>query len=410
MQKTNSEKHGYKKTKIGWIPEDWQLKKLGKLFSFRNGVNASKEDYGQGIKFVNVMDVLENTFITEEKILGSVQLTDKQIEKNIVKKGDVLFNRTSETQDEIGLTALYNDDAKAVFGGFVIRGRPKNNAILPEFNGYSFHSELVRKQIISKGQGAVRVNIGQSDLEQVKLPLPPLPEQKKIAEILTTWDRAIETLEQLIVKKEELKKGLMQQLLTSEKRLPGFKKEWEKKRLYDVLKRDKIKGKSVNLNENQLGVPYIGSVEFEGDFDKYTDDPNAVLVKKNDILILWDGEYAGKVTTNLEGSASSTVAILRIKGNDVDNYFLAQRMLYDNPKIRAVTEGSGIPHIPKDFTKWYNIYLPSLEEQKSIRKILELFDKEIFVLQEEKKLIVSQKTGLMQQLLTGKTRVEVQSN
>lgn len=74
------------------IPSDWEVKKLGELYDFRNGVNASKENYGKGTKFINVMDVFKNTFINHEEILGSVQVSDKQKEKNMLKKGDVLFN------------------------------------------------------------------------------------------------------------------------------------------------------------------------------------------------------------------------------------------------------------------------------------------------------------------------------
>ena len=110
-------KAGYKKTKLGWIPKDWELRNLGNLFKFKNGINAGKDAYGKGVKFVNVMDVFGNTFIIHDNIIGSVSISEKQLEKNLLQRGDVLFNRTSEIRDEIGMTALYSDDEKAVFGG-----------------------------------------------------------------------------------------------------------------------------------------------------------------------------------------------------------------------------------------------------------------------------------------------------
>jgi type I restriction enzyme S subunit len=415
-------KSGYKKTKLGLIPEDWQLKKLGKLFSFRNGVNASKEDYGQGIKFVNVMDVLENTFITQEKILGSVRLTHKQIKKNLVKKGDVLFNRTSETQNEIGLTALYNDDAEAVFGGFVIRGRPKNNAILPEFNGYSFHSELVRKQIISKGQGAVRVNIGQSDLEQVKLPLPPLTEQKKIAEILTTWDKAIETLEQLIAKKEKLKKGLMQQLLTSKKRFPGFDGDWQERKLGDLINtfsggtpsRSKLEyyGGSIPwIKSGELNTRRIYATE-ENISAEGLENSSAKLVSKNTLLLAIYGATAGVISVNMMEKASINQAVLALipKNDKVDQGFLELWFSFNKDRIVHTFTQGGQPNLSAKIVKGLKIECPTIEEQRKISKLLFSISDEIESIKQSMQVIKIQKKGLMQQLLTGKKRVKVQSN
>lgn len=103
------------------IPSDWEVKELGELFDFKNGINAGKESYGKGVKFINVMEVIYHDFILPEMIPGTVQISDEQKELYLVKDGDVLFNRTSETVDEIGLSAVYNGNEDVVFGGFVIR-------------------------------------------------------------------------------------------------------------------------------------------------------------------------------------------------------------------------------------------------------------------------------------------------
>jgi type I restriction enzyme, S subunit len=431
-------KPGYKKTKLGLLPEEWELKKLGKLFEFRNGVNASKEDYGKGIKFVNVMDVLENTFITEGKILGSVQLTEKQIERNLVKKGDVLFNRTSETQDEIGLTALYNDDAEAVFGGFVIRGRPKNNTLNHQYNGYSFQSELVRKQIISKGQGAVRVNIGQSDLEKVLFPLPPLHEQKKIAEILSTWDCAIETLEQLIAKKEELKKGLMQQLLTGKKRFPGFDGEWKKLKtgkLFDFLRSISVSRKDLdennseesvlNLHYGDLHVKYnsmtmldVGnSNDIPSIVNGYNYPSNIDYAKDGDVIIVdasEDYEGVGEcVELNNVGVKKLTAGLHTFLLRDklyltVEGF---RSLIFEQPKVKKqlkrLVTGSNVFGLSKSNLAKVEVDLPSEEEQRKIVETLQGIESEIGLLIVMRDNFEFQKKGLMQQLLRGKTRVKI---
>lgn len=304
------------------------------------------------------------------------------------------------------MTTIYDDDKEAIFGGFVIRGRPKTNLLNFRYKGYSFQSQFIRKQIIGKGQGAIRVNIGQSDLRKVVFPIPPLVEQKAIAGILRKWDRAISILQELIRAKKHYKKGLMQQLLSGKKRFPEFEGEpCVEVEFKDIIAGDRIKGKSVKLNSKKLGVPYIGSTSFGGNFNEYTEDPNAVIAKKKDLLLLWDGEYAGKVTTNLEGAASSTVAVIRLDEEKVNNHFMKLLMEFDNTKIRAITEGSGIPHIPTDFISWYKINLPPKKEQDKIAALIGKIETEISILREKTELLKKQKKGLMQQLLTGKVRV-----
>ncbi|UJH90561.1 restriction endonuclease subunit S [Antarcticibacterium sp. 1MA-6-2] len=186
---------GYKRTRLGWIPKNWLVQSLGEILDFKNGVNAEKESYGKGKKFINVMEVIKYNVITDSNIPGMVILSDSAFRQNQVKSGDILFNRTSETNDEIGITALYLGDEDVVFGGFVIRGRPKNAVLTNDFKKYGFSTSIVRKQIISKGQGAVRTNIGQKDLEKVYLAIPSKNEQQKIATVLSTWDKAIENLD-----------------------------------------------------------------------------------------------------------------------------------------------------------------------------------------------------------------------
>jgi hypothetical protein len=144
---------------------------------------------------------------------------------------DLVFNRTSETQDEVGLSSVYLDDDTVVFGGFVIRGRPTCDFLDATYSGYALRAPPIRRQVIAKGQGAIRSNIGQADLRQVFAPLPPIPEQRAIAAALSDVDALIDALDQLIAKKRDLKQAAMQQFLTGQKRLPGFHGEWEVKRL-----------------------------------------------------------------------------------------------------------------------------------------------------------------------------------
>uniref|UniRef100_UPI00262CD617 restriction endonuclease subunit S n=1 Tax=uncultured Halomonas sp. TaxID=173971 RepID=UPI00262CD617 len=204
------------------IPEGWRLVSLGDCFEFKNGINADKDSYGHGVKFVNVMDVFASRELRYENLINSVSVTDKQKKDYSVLRGDVLFNRTSEVVEEIAFASVYCDDEPAVFGGFVIRGRRKGQSISERFSVYLFGSSSFRRQAIKSCQGVVRGNIGQKDLAKISLYLPPLNEQKKIASILSTWDEAITTSERLIEASQQQRHALMQQLLTGKRRLPGF--------------------------------------------------------------------------------------------------------------------------------------------------------------------------------------------
>jgi type I restriction enzyme S subunit len=137
---------GYKQTDVGLIPEDWDVAPLSELFEFRNGVNADKDAYGKGIPFINVLEVITNGRLRASDIPGKVSLTRSAIDSYTVRRGDLVFNRTSETQEEVGLAAVYLDDEPVVFGGFVVRGRPTTARVAATFSGYAFRSPSIRTQ------------------------------------------------------------------------------------------------------------------------------------------------------------------------------------------------------------------------------------------------------------------------
>ncbi|MFT3990163.1 MAG: restriction endonuclease subunit S [Luteolibacter sp.] len=220
---------------------EWGERSMGELLSFKNGYNAQAAQYGSGKKFINVLDIIENDFITHDRIIGLVQIPAKDFEKNEVKYGDILFQRSSETREEVGQANVYLDREKsATFGGFVIRGTP-----LVEFVPVFFNSVLktgkVRKDTTSRSGGSTRYNIGQESLEQVIVNLAPtLPEQQKIADFLTAVDGRIAQLSQKKALLEAYKKGVMQQLFSQTLRFQdnhgNHFPDWEEKTLGEITK------------------------------------------------------------------------------------------------------------------------------------------------------------------------------
>ncbi len=219
--------------------EEWEKIKLDNLLDFKNGINASKEDYGFGYKFINVLDIIENDFITHDKIKGEVNVSKEIFEKNLVQYGDILFQRSSETREEVGQSNVYLDKVKkATFGGFVIRGKK-----IGDYEPFFFHlllkSSIARKEITTKSGGSTRYNVGQDILSSIKLPFPNLTEQQKIANFLTSIDHRIQSLEKKKTGLEQYKKGVMQKIFNHELR---FKDDdgnafpnWEKRKLGDIL-------------------------------------------------------------------------------------------------------------------------------------------------------------------------------
>lgn len=399
------------------VPDGWQEKVLGQIFEFKNGLNTEKEQYGDGYKFVNVMDVFRNDVITEPKILGRVQVTENQLKEYKLKFGDVLFNRTSETYDEIAMSAVYMDNAVATFGGFVIRGRPIDDSVFPNYSVYAFQSSGFRKQVIKLGQGAVRANIGQKDLSKVRLLLPPTIEQKKIAQILSTWDKSIASTEKLLENSQKQKQALMQQLLAGKKRFPEFTEEWRLTKLKSMLKEEKFRNQNSSIDRVLSVTNHSGFVLPEDQFSKRVASENVSNYK-----IVKRGQYGYNPSrlnvgsfARLEefeiGILSPMYVVFSINEEKLNSDYFYNWMQSNEAKqrINSSTQGSVRNSVGFDALTSFSIRLPSLDEQERIANVLSLADKEIYTLQGKLGFLKEEKKSLMQQLLTGKSRVRINS-
>lgn len=385
------------------VPKGWEKNSLDSLFEFKNGLNTEKEQYGNGYKFVNVMDVFRNDILTESKIIGRVQVTDKQLEGYQLKYGDVLFNRTSETFDEIAIAAIYLDNAIATFGGFVIRARPKGKQIDPAYSVFLFQSKSYRSQVVKLGQGAIRANIGQKDLARVCILVPPLAEQKKIAQILSTWDKAISVTEKLLANSQQQKKALMQQLLTGQKRLLDengvrFSGEWvyltfdnafivANKKSTQVKSSDYLQSGSIPIiDQGQSRIAgYCNNLEVYSDVPVIVFGDHTRCVKWIEFVFCpgADGTQVIKTSKILEPK----LGYYLLSNTDIPNLGYSRHM-------RELKE--------KDFR------LPlDIKEQQKIAAVLSAADAEISTLEKKLACLRDEKKALMQQLLTGKRRVKV---
>ncbi len=191
---------------------EWEKKSLSQFFEFRNGLNAEKEKYGKGHKYISVLDIISDKPITYDSIISKVEATDKDLNNFKVEYGDILFQRSSETKEEAGQANVYIDTEKpAVFGGFVIRGK-KIADYDPLFMKALLASSHVRKEITSRSAGSTRYNVGQDTLSAITVSFPSFPEQQKIADSLSSLEELIGAQTQKLELLKVHKKGLMQQL------------------------------------------------------------------------------------------------------------------------------------------------------------------------------------------------------
>ena len=187
--------------------KEWEEHALAEYLDFKNGLNPDVKRIGRGLPFISVMDILADGTINYDSIRGKVEATEREIENFSVEKGDILFQRSSETLEDVGRANVYMDNRTAVYGGFVIRGR-KIGDYNPLFFKYLLSTPLARKRTCRMGAGAQHFNIGQGGLSKISLCFPLMEEQNKIARLLSLIDERIATQNKIIDKLQSLIKGL----------------------------------------------------------------------------------------------------------------------------------------------------------------------------------------------------------
>jgi len=205
------------------VPEDWDVKSLGSFGLFSKGKGISNNEKKEtGIPCITYGEIYTKHHFIIKEFQSFIDIETTKTSQRI-KKNDILFAGSGETLDEIGKCVAYTKDMEAYAGGDIVIFGP--NGIDSNYLSYSLNSELIAIHKRKLGQGHSVVHIYSSGLKTLHAPLPPLPEQKKIAEILSTWESAIEQTRKLIDAKKRRKKAFMQQLLTGKTKLKGFEND-----------------------------------------------------------------------------------------------------------------------------------------------------------------------------------------
>ncbi len=205
----------FKDTEIGRIPEEWEVVRLGDIGSFQYGISVSAKDEQTEVNLVRITDITDDGMISWDKV-PFCDIENQNIEKYKLRLGDVLFARIGATT---GKTCYVDRSIVAVFGSYLIRFLPNTPRIDTKFLFYYTHSRLYWSQILRMREGQLKKGLNTKILEKLNLPLPPLQEQQKIAEILSKWDEVIELKRAKKERLERMKKKAMELLLTGRVRV-----------------------------------------------------------------------------------------------------------------------------------------------------------------------------------------------
>jgi type I restriction enzyme, S subunit len=425
MMKRNENRPGYKSTKIGWIPEEWECERLDSLSEIQTGAAKSSKKLLKNpilLPYLRVANVQDGYLDLSEMKQLSIERT--KIKRYLLKLGDVLFTEGGDF-DKLGRGTIWMGQIpNCIHQNHIFVVRVHCDLLLPIYLASIAASKIGRKYfLLCSKQSTNLASINSTQLKAFPIPLPPLPEQKRIAEILSAWDRAIEITGKLIDAKQLQKKGISQQLLTGRRRFPKFQPQsiqkqsdqfpegWRMLRLGKMLTESRIKG-STGESARKLTVKLYG----KGIVPKNEKRPGSIqtqyylrkagqfIYSKLDFL---NGAFA-IIPNEFDGFESTLDLPAFDMSMDISQHWFLEYISRKSFYLKYVGLANGGRKArrvnPKELLK-IQIKLPSFPEQRSIADFLLSCDYEIELLSQNLSKLQEQKKGLMQKLLTGEIRV-----
>ncbi|MEG0341706.1 MAG: restriction endonuclease subunit S [Acinetobacter sp.] len=412
---------GYKQTEVGVIPEDWECKTIKDItLDMLQGVNTAidiPEYVSDGIPMLKANNVIDQILSLESVDFVSEKTYLKYAERYQIKKGDFLFSNIGA---RLGTGSIFKYQFSCTFAWNVMKIVPNNKKVTPEFLAYMINFPSQSEKIKSEQSGSGMGFIPKSVMQNVIIPIPKnIKEQSLIAITLSHVDDLISELEKLIAKKQAIKTATMQQLLTGKTRLPQFS-----------LRED---GTKKGYKQSELGkipedweIDKIGNVVSITTGDKNTQDKvtdglypffvrsqqvekiNSFSFDGEAVLTAGDGVGTGKIFHYINGKFDfhQRVYLMHNFFEKLDGYYFY--IFFSNhfyERIMSMTAKSSVDSVRREMIADMPIILPTKQEQTAIAKILSDMDSEIQAL--EKRLVKTRqiKQGMMQELLTGKTRL-----
>lgn len=400
---------------ISSIPKGWEWKRIDECFDI---VKRKNDNNSENILTISSL----SGFVNQKERFSKVIAGDNLKKYTLLRKGEFSYNKGNSKTFPCGCIFLLEDYEEAAVPNVYISFKNKNE-ISNKFYRYYFQNRLLDGQLKRLINTGVRndglLNINTDEFCGVYILVPPIKEQEKISEILSTWDLAIDKQQQLIEKKKEFKKGLMQILLSGEVRFKGFKDSWQKVKLENVsscfaggtpstqndefwggeniwLQSGRVQNCEIKMLDDEIKITNLGLKKSA-----------AKLIKPKSVLIALTGATCGNIAY-IDFEACSNQSIVAIEPNErVDYKYLYYKLMSERKQILTKQNGSAQGGINLSIVKKIMIDIPCIKEQVRIGEILQAVDKEVELLEKELEALKLQKKGLMQRLLTGEVRVKV---
>lgn len=416
---------GYKDSPLGIIPQEWEVKRMQKIVKYQSGYAFNSTDSCEkGIKWLKIANVGVKQAKWEELNFLPYEFRDI-FSEFLLKADDIVLALTRPILDKkLKITKLTKNDVPALLNQRVAKVIPINENDANFIYQAMQHPRFIH-DMLSDILGTDPPNASFDCMYKQKIPLPPLPEQQKIAEMLTYWDAAIEKQTQLIDKLETRNRGLMQQLLTGKKRLKGFAREWQKTKLSE-LGNTYVGLTGKNKDDFGEGKPYVSYLNIFK--NSKIDTSNFEYVKIGNDENQNKAAY-GDIFFTVSSETSNEVGMSSVLLDNVDELYLNSfcfgfrlfsfeileplfaryffRSASFRKEIYKLSQGATRYNLSKNEVLKIAITLPSIPEQTAIANILSAADEEIEKEKEKLTVLKLQKKGLMQVLLTGKKRVKI---
>jgi type I restriction enzyme, S subunit len=433
----NEGREGYKKTKMGWIPVEWKISGMESVveegFNITYGVVQPGKEDKNGIAFIRGGDIKGGKISSDLRTISNE--ISNQYKRTILHGGEIIVSLVGfPGESAIVPNSLTGANIARQVGLLKI-----NNTISTDYIQQYLSSEIGRKSLLKDLVGSAQQVINLNSLKKVLVAIPPLKEQQKIASILSTVDKKIESIDKRIEETEKLKRGLMQTLLTKgightefkDSKIGRIPKVWSVRPLIETTdKKDRYSFtggpfgsnlKSEHYTEEGIRViqlQNIGDGEFLNDHFIYTSEEKADELKScniypKEIIIAKMADPLARACKMPEGQKRYLMCSdgirLKIDSEKYDNDFILFTINSKYFRKNAEKAGTGTTRLRIGLSSLKNLPLaiPPLQEQQKIASILSTTDEKLQVLQEKKGLFNTLKKGLMQQLLTGQMRVKL---
>ncbi len=425
-------KPGYKQTEVGVIPGDWEVKSFAEIGNIKTGpfgtsLKAAEYYAVEGVPLVSVRDIGEGKLTFDEHTPLVPSTVVRRMSEYVLNDGDIVFGRKGGVDRS---AIVQKHQAGCFLGSDGIRMRPlKVNHAL--FIAYQLQRNEIQAWLLKNATGTTMPSMNQAILRRISLPIPTKAEQEAIAEALSDADALIESLEQLIIKKRQIKQGAMQELLTGKKRLPGFSGEWEVKWLGDLFSfsggysasRDQLSSEGhcylhygdihgsskmiIDAKEDYQNIPKLNIPLKRIAFNSFLKDGDVVFVDASE-----DDEGTCKyiVVVNKDDIpfiAGLHTIVAKSKTSELTHEY--RRYCFQTADIHQqflfFAVGTKVSGISKTNIPKLTLPVPPFPEQAAIAEILMDMDSEIEVLEVKLEKARHLKQGMMHNLLTGKIRL-----